>query len=36
MFLKFGHSAIDQQHKRGNKITGIRLIANFCTKGELL
>lgn len=35
-FLKLRHSAIDQQHKRGKKITGLRLIANFFTKGELL
>lgn len=35
-FLQIRHSVIDQQHERGNKITGLRLIAYFFTKGELL
>lgn len=33
-FLKLRHSAVEEQHERGNKITGLRLIANFFTKGN--
>lgn len=34
VFLKLRHSATDQQHERGNKITGLRLIVNFFTQGK--
>lgn len=36
-FLQARYSVTDQQqHERGNKITGLRLIAYFFTKAELL